>query len=289
MLSRVTISSFVLLCLVAYLYYANLDDKQSEPIRRHYIFSYTLSNSSGDAIKDVMFTAELPVKSTVNQKVDKITSNVDYQINADVVGNQQAIVNFDVIPPYATKSISFGVDVVFSTVDTGEKTSIPVSLRKKFLSDSKYVQIKDSQLSDWSNNFTSSAQMEDELRDWFSVNMEKLIYTSSKLGALHALNAKKGDCTEYTYLGMAAYRLKGFPARHLSGYTQLNGGVVNSIDYHDWFDFYHDGRWHPIDLYLNTDTFSASEYLVMRIHTRESDTLPYRFNITHEKIKVLAN
>jgi len=83
-------------------------------------------------------------------------------------------------------------------------------------------------------------------------HLEYQTFFGKDLGASHALDMQKGDCTEYAALMIALCRKEGIPARQVNGFTIANTtGVLGSIfrsSGHAWVEVYLDGLgWTPFD------------------------------------------
>ena len=120
---------------------------------------------------------------------------------------------------------------------------------------------------------------------WVAKNIRYSGYLAQPRGARDALEHRQGDCTEYMYLFMALCRAAGIPARGLGGYVVTRNMALDPAAYHNWAEFYADGRWRLADPQKNVFDREQTQYLVMRrIH--EGPGSFRRFQVTGEGIRV---
>ena len=75
--------------------------------------------------------------------------------------------------------------------------------------------------------------------------------------ALHACNARSGNCTDFHAYFIALARAVGIPARFAIGAAIASERDEGGVDgYHCWAEFYADGKWWPVDI-SEADKFSA--------------------------------
>ena len=75
--------------------------------------------------------------------------------------------------------------------------------------------------------------------------------------AMHACNARSGNCTDYHAYFIALARAVGIPARFAIGAAIASERDQGGVDgYHCWAEFYAEGKWWPVDI-SEADKFSA--------------------------------
>ena len=116
-------------------------------------------------------------------------------------------------------------------------------------------------------------------------------YSARDRGALYALREKKGDCTEFMYLFVALCRRAQIPARGLGGYVCPKNMILRPTDYHNWAEFYADGRWYIADPYRKVFMPQTLEYVATRIIGVTDSPLGdfARFRFKGEGLKVEMN
>jgi transglutaminase-like putative cysteine protease len=75
--------------------------------------------------------------------------------------------------------------------------------------------------------------------------------------AMHACNARSGNCTDYHAYFIALARAAGIPARFAIGAAIASERDQGGVDgYHCWAEFFAEGKWWPVDI-SEADKFSA--------------------------------
>jgi len=116
-----------------------------------------------------------------------------------------------------------------------------------------------------------------QIYDFVLDNMSYSGYNPGDLGAVAALNAGRGDCTEYSDLFIALCRARYIPARFIEGYTiDMNNLNIG----HNWTEVYTDDYgWLPFDpTYDDTDgtTFEKLRNIYIYLSfIRNDDILNY--------------
>jgi transglutaminase-like putative cysteine protease len=100
---------------------------------------------------------------------------------------------------------------------------------------------------------------------WVADNLTYSGYVKDPRGACYALQSRQGDCTEFMYLFIALCRAAGIPARGLGGYVTDKNAILKSGDYHNWAEFYVNGRWRLADPHRQVFMPQQAHYVVMRI------------------------
>ena len=91
-------------------------------------------------------------------------------------------------------------------------------------------------------------------------------YLADDLGALSALEHRRGDCTEYADLVVALARANGIPARMVGGYVTDRDCGPRPQDYHNWAELYHEGAWRVVDAQKGICLEQGSQYVAFRIY-----------------------
>ena len=89
--------------------------------------------------------------------------------------------------------------------------------------------------------------------------------------ALDLLRVGRGVCQDFTHLMLAALRMRGVPARYVSGYLAPREGETMSEATHAWVQVYADGAWHGFDPSNNTP---QDELFVVTAVGRDYDDVP---------------
>lgn len=252
-------------------------------------YSFTLSNSTGKLLKNPQFWTYLPVPQTAFQKVKKIIANYPYREEHDDLGNSKIHFDLKDIPPYGAVIISITVDMLMSD----RPVAMPVGDRVRFLAQEPYIESDDNRIIALATKLKrgSAKITADNDYEWVAQNILSENYIAEDRGAVYAIEARKGDCTEFSYLLTALYRAQKIPARAIGGYVFGGNGVVKAMDYHNWTEFYLDGAWQIADAQKGNFLNKQTDYVAMRtIATgREAAFASQRFSYAGEGLQVEMN
>jgi transglutaminase-like putative cysteine protease len=252
-------------------------------------YSFTLYNDSGKLLANARFWTYLPVPLTSHQKITKIAANYPYQKKFDELGNSSIYFNFNEIPPYGAKIVSIVVDLLMSE----RPAPMPVGDRARFVSRERYIESDDSRIIALATQLLgdSVAVMAKKDYEWVARNIISTNYIQEDLGAAYAVEFRKGDCTEISYLLTALYRAQQIPARPIGGYSFSRNGVVKAMDYHNWTEFYQDGAWQIADAQKGVFAAKQTDYVTMRVITSEGAPAiaSQRFSFAGDGLRVEMN
>ncbi|WP_338847491.1 transglutaminase-like domain-containing protein [Massilia sp. W12] len=108
---------------------------------------------------------------------------------------------------------------------------------------------------------------------WVAQHIQPGPYQARDLGALYALRHGQGDCTEYADLLVALARAQGIPARMVGGWVVRHDAVLQAVDYHNWAECWHAGRWQVLDAQRGILHADPLQYLAWRCQ-REANANP---------------
>ena len=263
-------------------------ENASPPIQRHIQYSYTLQNTRGKVIDVAEFWVYAPLEKTSHQVCRNVKSSHPYQVIEDNLGNQVLHFTFSQFPPYATKIVTIEADLEL------RDDPLPVSLDgRDYLRAEPLIEIDDPAFDRLAPRFETgtASQNVDRIFRWTSRNVADSGYRSRSQGALHALEHKEGDCTEFTYVFVALCRSHGIPARALGGYVCAKNTILSPMDYHNWAEFYEDGRWFPADAQRRVLRTTASQFVAINLLGESNSPMGHypRFRFTGEGLKVKMN
>src|SRR5690606_36580352 len=83
--------------------------------------------------------------------------------------------------------------------------------------------------------------------------------------------------TEFMHAFIALARLNGIPARAVGGFElESDAAVVRSQDYHNWAEFYQNGRWIVADAQKQVfDRLGSRKYIAFRYLNENPDDQNY--------------
>lgn len=253
-------------------------------------YDFTVSNTTPRAINGVKLMAGTPIPTTSTQYCKKNNINQPSEIIKDDAGNTHFVLHWDLIPPYTTKVVSITSEVAVRERSRRSAPSpLPVYLAPEPFIESDHALIKETARSLKAKNVRKTAR---GIFDWVVENIRYAGYVKNNRGALYALKHRKGDCTEFATLFVALCRANGVPARYLGGFVSSKSAVLTLGDYHNWAEFYYDGRWHLADpqrkIFMNDQ---ANEVYIAYKIIRPSEGIEDALltNIKGTGLKVRAN
>ncbi|MHC4501042.1 MAG: transglutaminase-like domain-containing protein [Planctomycetota bacterium] len=117
----------------------------------------------------------------------------------------------------------------------------------KFLRQEQYIEKDHSHIQQIAETMEGQTQTDTvkQIYKYVIDNLEYIIQGEEDLGAVRALENKKGDCSEYSDLFVAICRAKNIPARVATGYTVRSDDVSPK---HHWVEVYLEKYgWVPFD------------------------------------------
>lgn len=252
-------------------------------------YSFTLSNTTGVLLEKARFWTYLPVPQTSHQKVQKIVANYPYQETRDELGNSAIHFELKDIPPYGSRIISITVDLLMSE----RSVAMSVGDRARFLAPEPYIQSDDPRIVALATQLhgETGAVMAQKDYEWIAANVFSEGYIAEDRGAAYAIEARKGDCTEFSYLLTALYRAQQIPARAIGGYVFGGNNIVRPMDYHNWTEFYLDGAWQIADAQKGAFVSRQTDYVAMRVIATggAAAVASQRFSFAGEGLRVEMN
>lgn len=252
-------------------------------------YSFTVSNNTGKLLEKAQFWTYLPVPQTSHQKVKKIVANYPYQEKSDELGNNTIHFEFKDIPPYGARIVSITVDLLMSD----RPIAMTVGDRTRFTSREPYIESGDSSIVALAAQLhdDSVAVMAQKDYEWVATNMTSEGYIAEDRGAAYAIEKRKGDCTEFSYLLTALYRAQQIPARAVGGYVVSGNGVMKAMDYHNWTEFFLNGAWQIADAQKGAFVEKQTDYVAMRLIATggAAAVASQRFSYAGDGLKVEMN
>lgn len=209
------------------------------------LYRLTVQNTTARPLSNTKVAAYAPVLRTATQHCREIQASHPYTLTKDELGSQSLAFQWDIFPPLSTKIITIKSNIEIWKKPQRDKTYTI----KDFLQPEPFIESDDSQIRMQATKLKAktSLQTVKNTFDWVANHIEYKGYVNRNRGAAYALKYRKGDCTEYAFLFVALCRANNIPARPLAGFVCSKSMVVDFGDYHNWAEFYLDGRWHIAD------------------------------------------
>jgi len=282
----VILSVFGIIGVSAAIYFL-LYDKPEYRISRTIKYQYHIQNKSNKFIEQSEFWAYAPVPQTSNQRVDKIKSSYPFKSEYDKLGNHIQTFTIKNLAPFATKIITLTVTLNMSA----KANRLELNNKKQFLSAERNIESDNNMLISFSDNLIkqSSSDSAKVLFNWVSKNIKYEGYIKNDRGALYALNNRKGDCTEYSYLFTALLRAQKIPTRVIGGYLYSEDKLLKPEDFHNWAEYYQGGRWIIADVQNANLNTKIETFIAFRIISSDNNLKlgnSHRFAFSHPDISV---
>ena len=260
---------------------------QDSDLKRVIQYKFTLQNTRNTVLPEVEFWTYAPVKKTSFQECLGLEVSSPHEVVVDELGNQILHFTFVNLPPFATKVISVRAKLQMSSVPE------PLSSEhdQLFLAPEDYIQSDSPEIIELSRKLTKPTIPETvaNIFQWVAGNVTYSGYDPNDNGALWALKQRKGDCTEFMYLFAALCRADNIPARGVGGYVCRKNSIVHSTDYHNWAEFYMDGKWRVADPSKKILMEKENQFIAMKIFggpSTKSTGKFHRYRFSGEGLKV---
>ncbi|MCB1770509.1 MAG: transglutaminase domain-containing protein [Candidatus Competibacteraceae bacterium] len=224
-----------------------------------------MTNTTPRLLKQTEIWIDAPVKQTATQQTIQVATSLPHTLIEDPIGNQILHLAIPVLPPNSSKILTVTADLRLSD-HPNPAFQTPV---ERFTAPEPGIESNHPLIQTRAQTLQGPDPLTTSRRiyQWVADNMEYIGYVQEQRGALHALQHRKGDCTEYADLFTALARANGIPARTLSGCVYEENAVLKVRDYHNWAKFYHEGQWYVADPQKRTFMSNPSAYLALRIST----------------------
>lgn len=261
--SRVAVAAIVLVvaALAVWLWLSRTAETVYD-IPRTVRYTVTLHNPSNELVQNASFWVFAPVAQTAFQRVASIEATLPYKLESDALGNQRLLFTVD-IPPYGTKNVSIDAHLELAIepnrVDGSDQSQF-LAAEDKIESDAEAIVQLAYRLQGKSETDTANS-----IYSWVSTSLQYAGYVKDDRGALYALNERRGDCTEYSYLYTALARSAGLPTRPMGGFVTADDAVLRARDFHNWAELYLDGKWRVVDPQYKQNRVQENQHIAMRI------------------------
>jgi transglutaminase-like putative cysteine protease len=267
--SAVVLAGVVIALLVAYFWLG----RSVEPVfdgKRSVRYALELRNLTANTVRNARLRVIAPLATSENQRVESIeASSPFYQVSL-AAGSSALEFVVPVLPPFAAEEIWISAEL--STASTANVAEAPEP--KQWLAPQPAIESADASIQSLAQQLkgeSDSATLAG-IRDWLKANLRPSSYDAIDQGAAAALDAKRGDCTEYAYLAVALARAAGVPARPVDGWIATESGILEAAAFHTWAEVWDGERWQVLDAHPAGDGIDRSSYLAFRVlPTAESD------------------
>lgn len=226
-------------------------------------YSLDVQNTTNRPLKQAKISLFAPVSRTSTQQCSQNSASHPFVLTTAASGNQALEIQWDMIAPHATKivSIQSQLNIWRDPQKIGQKDLGP------FLQPEPLIESEDPSVRALAEKLTKKnrTQTVRNIFEWVADNIEYSGYVRRNRGARYALAYRRGDCTEYASLFVALCRANKIPARPVGGFICPRSMAVDLNDYHNWAEFYLNGRWRTADPQNNKFMTDESQYIAFEI------------------------
>lgn len=232
------------------------------PDERYVRYGLTVQNTTGHVVPEAELWVCAPLPETPFQSRLSLDVSHPHEVHDDGLGNQVLKLVFSNVPPYAVRLVTLD-----ATLSLGEAAGRQAPDPADWLAPGPLLEFDDEAFDrlapavDGTNPETAARQ----LFDWVRHHIQTSAYDATDRGARYALVHQKGDCTEQAALFAALCRRAGIPARAMGGYVVPRNAVLHPAAYHNWAEFFADGRWHLADPLSGVWMDRGNAYVATRV------------------------
>lgn len=232
-------------------------------ISRRLRFTLTFVNPLSRGLKDQHFWCYLPADIAGRQRLVAAQVSAPHRVLDDPLGHRILALSFNEFPAFAQKTVT-----ITTVVELGAIASLhPLQGPDEWLAPERLIESQDPRIRAQASDLHRGTPMATarEIYDWVRGSLQYAGYIVEDLGALQALQHRRGDCTEYAALVAALSRASSIPARLVGGYVTDRDLAPRPEDYHNWAELYLDGAWRIVDAQKGRWLGGDGDYIAFRI------------------------
>ena len=231
--------------------------------RLHIRYRITIQNTTNRPILGTELQVGVPLKNTSTQSRIEINADHPFTVIPRDNPQQSLLFKWDKIPPYTTKVVSIQSALeIWHKARPQENNQLGDFLKPEHFIESDNADILALAHQLQAGDVLKTART---IFNWVAANISYNGYIRRTRGAAYAYKYHQGDCTEYAYLFVALCRANGIPARPVAGFVCSQSAVLDLGDYHNWAEFYADGRWRIADPQRKIFLPDPAAYIAFRI------------------------
>ena len=249
-------------------------------------YRYSVKNRSNRVMRDAVVWTSGPLALTSSQRIDAIETDFPRHSAVEGDSGQRLTLAIGTIPPHGARDVQ--VVVRFSLASAAN--AVDVADTGRYLAAGSFSRQDAMAIDELAAKLKGETPRRTarHVYDWVADNIRYQGYTRSSRGAAYALNKRQGDCTEFAALFVALMRANDIPARVIGGFVTGEDAMLRARDYHNWAEFYADGRWYLADPQRRVFVDGAAEYLAFRVIDAPelADGRIARFGVSPEQLRV---
>lgn len=226
-------------------------------------FSVLMSNPGAQALQGQRLWMYLPVAQGMHGRVVHQDVDAPHSFVSDRLGHNVLEVRPDTLPGHGRRIVRITVGVGANPVVPPHDETQTQWLAPQLNMESDHPELMQAALPLRRGTPQNTAH---EVYQWVAASITYAGYLGEDLGALRALQTRRGDCTEYASLVVALCRACGVPARMVGGYFTQRSLAPRPTDYHNWAEIWLDGRWRVADAQLRHWQTLEQHYIPFRYY-----------------------
>jgi transglutaminase-like putative cysteine protease len=234
--------------------------------------SLTIENPTPTSLPDGRVWIYMPVARSGSQQLKRLEVKAPHQLLIDKLGNNIVQLDLGPVAPFSTRIVQLGAHaLMYPEAALGKDADVA-----PYLGAERYIDAEAPDVVQLARNLKreSDRQTVEAIYQWVKGNLRYEGFTAADFGASHALQQRRGDCTEYAYLVAALARANGIPARVMGGYVSDRDFTPSAAEYHNWAEMYFEEAWHLVDAQRGSLFQNEESYLAFRIvSSREKNVL----------------
>lgn len=226
-------------------------------------YTLVVSNTTNRAVADGRIWTYAPLRSTPSQRVDRLEASEDFSVAEDQWGNQVLEFPLGLLPPYGQREVVISADVALAeppnrwTLGPESPGGSPAATEPPVV-----TAIAEAAASIRTG---TDGDLISAIEGWVAEHVRPSNYDAVDRGALHALQERRGDCSEFSALVVALAGVKGLPARVIDGWTLDDGGNLDAAGFHSWAEVWDGNTWRIADAHARAERRARMRYVGFRI------------------------
>lgn len=245
----------------------------------------TVSNPSAQQIDNGEVKVFGPLAGPTSNFQVQTRANEAFQEEIDALGNRTILFSRMSIPPYATRRYVVTFELTPRAAINGF-----ANFDRRFLAPEPLIESDATEIVRQARSLLSGGdpnQYPQRAYEWVAQHIHYEGFVADDRGALYGFRAATGDCTEYATLFVALMRAAEIPARVVGGWVLKTSSVVKANEYHNWAEYFAEGRWHLVDPQRRVFNKENEDYVATRIVTRTAEAgFSYRYELTPSALQV---
>lgn len=226
-------------------------------------FSVLMSNPGAHALQGQRLWMYLPVAQGLHGRVVRQDVDAPHAFVSDRLGHNIVEVRPDTLPGHGRRMVRITVEL-----GAGAAEAPYAGPPTQWLAPQVNMESDHPELLQVAQPLRRDTPQDTALNvyEWVASSLAYAGYLGEDLGALRALQTRRGDCTEYAALVVALCRACGVPARMVGGYFTQRSLAPRPTDYHNWAEVWLDGRWRVADAQLRHWQTLEQHYIPFRYY-----------------------